>query len=60
MTADLSISLLLRICLVGKVAGRMAGRLSWIVSPSLPYPLLAEAIPESHRSIVAEVWRNLC
>ena len=60
ITADLSVSLLLRICLVGEVVGRNAGWLSWIVSASLPYPLLAEAMATADRSIVAVVWRNLC
>ena len=57
--ADLSISLFLRICLVREVVGREGGWLSYIVSPSPPYPLLAQAMAEGDRSIVAVVWRNL-
>ena len=60
ITADLSVSFLLHICLVRQVVGRKGGWLSFIMSPSLPRPFLAEAIADADHSIVAIVWTNLC
>ena len=59
ITADLSMSLLLCICLIRQEVGRKWGWLSCIVSSSLPYPLLAEAMADADGSVVAVVLRNL-
>ena len=59
IAADLSMSLLLCICLIRQVVGRQWGWLPCIVPPSLPYPLLAEAMTDADGSVVAVVLRNL-